>query len=94
MRKYNYDDNDEFREDIDKFFDENNESPANYDDLLQEEFAIQEARIDVQNRDIDIKMMRTAVRICEKTFLWCFLSVPTRMKMIADAYKKLKKLEE
>ena len=48
MRQFNYDDNDEFREDIDKFFDGDNddENDKNYDDLIKEELAIQEARLD------------------------------------------------
>lgn len=96
MRKFNYDDNDDFREDIDKFFEDDGEgdSDGGYDDFLKEEFAIQEARVAVQNREINYKMMRAAVRICEKTFLWTFYSIPTRMKMISDAYKKLRKLED
>ena len=97
MRQFNYDDNDEFREDIDKFFDGNNDDEnesGNYDDLIKEELAIQEARLDVQHREIDYKMMRTAIRVCEKTFLWSFYSIPTRMKMISETYRKLRKLEE
>jgi hypothetical protein len=92
MRHFNYDDNDEFHEDIDKFFD--NEDSGGYDDLIKEEFDLQEARLDVQHREINYKMMRTAIRFCEKTFLWSFYSIPTRLKMISETYKKLRKLEE
>lgn len=95
MRNFNYDENEDFREDIDKFFEQDGESGAeSYDDFLKEEFAIQEAKIAIQNRDVNIRLMRTAVRICEKTFLWCFYSIPTRMRMISETYKKLKKLED
>jgi hypothetical protein len=94
MRKFNYDDDDddEFREDIDKFFGEG--SANSYDDFIEEEFAIQEAKINLQHREINLKMMRTSVRICEKTFLWSFYSIPTRLKMISETYKKIRKLEE
>ena len=91
MRRFDYDDNEEFRDDVDKFFDENS---SNYDDFIAEEFALEQARIDIAHRDIDYKIMRTAVRFCEKTFMWSFYSLPTRLKMIADTYEKLRKLEE
>jgi hypothetical protein len=91
MRRFDYDDNDEFREDVDKFFDENS---GNYDDFLAEEFALQEAKIGIQHREMDLRLMRTAIKICENTFMWSFYSLPTRLKMISDTYKKLRKLEE
>ena len=95
MRQFNYDDNDEFRDDIDKFFeDHDDESSGDYENFLKEEFAVQEAKIAIQNRELNLKIMRTAIRMCEKTFLWSFYSIPTRMKMISETYKKLRKLED
>ncbi len=92
MRKFDYDDNDDFREDIDKFF--NNEDFEKYDEMIEEEFELQKAQIDIAHRDINGRIMRTAVRICEKTFLWSFYSLPTRLRMIAESYKKLRKIED
>lgn len=97
MRRFNYDDNDEFPEDVDKFFNEepsNNNDSDSYDDYLAEEFALQEAKIGLKHREIDLRIMRTAIKICENTFMWSFYSLPTRLKMISDTYKKLRKLEE
>jgi len=91
MRRFDYDDNDEFREDVDKFFEENS---GGYDDFLAEEFAIQEAKIGIQHREMDLRLMRTAIKVCENTFMWSFYSLSTRLKMISDTYKKLRKLEE
>lgn len=91
MRRFDYDENDEFREDVDKFFDENSD---NYDDFLAEEFALQEAKLGIQHREMDLRLMRTAIKVCENTFMWSFYSLPTRLKMISDTYKKLRKLEE
>ena len=92
MRRFNYDDNDEFRDDIDKFFNDN--EPDTYEEFVKEEIALQEAHLDISYREINIRIMRTAVRICEKSFWWSFYSHPTRIKMIADTYKKLKSLED
>jgi hypothetical protein len=91
MRRFNYDDNDEFREDIDKFF--NDDELDTYEELVSQEIAMQEAQIDLSYKDLNVRIMRTAVRICEKSFWWSFYSQPTRIKMIADTYKKLKSLE-
>lgn len=95
MRRFNYDDNDEFPDDADQFSNDKNHEPNNgYEDYLAEEFALQEARINIQHRQIDFRMMRAAIKLCENTFMWSFYSLPTRLKMISDTYKKLRKLEE
>ena len=91
MRRFNYDDNDEFREDIDRFF---NEEVEKYEKLVEEEFALQEAQLDIAYREFNHKVMRTAVRICEKSFWWSFYSPTTRVKMILDTYAKLKKVDD
>ena len=91
MRKFDYDDNEEFRDDVDKFF---NEEAAKYEEMVNEELAIQEAQIEVAYRELNHRTLRAAVRICEKSWFWGFYSVNTRMRMISDVYLKLKNLED
>ena len=91
MRRFDYDDNEEFRDDVDKFF---NEEAAKYEEMVNEEMAIQEAQIEVAYRELSHRTLRAAVRICEKSWFWGFYSVNTRMRMISDVYLKLKNLED
>lgn len=94
MRRFDYDNNDdEYREDVDKFFNEDSDADR-YEELVEEELALQEAQLDVAFRELNHRTLRAAIRICEKSFWWSFYSVKTRMKMINEAYSRLKKMEE
>lgn len=90
MRKFNQDD-DEFREESDRFF---NENASRYEELVEEEIAMQEAQLDIAHREISNRLFRTAIRVCERSFFWSFYSLSTRLKMITEAVKRLRKLEE
>jgi hypothetical protein len=95
MRRFNYDDNEEYREDVDKFFgEENQEVDEQFGDVDYEERMIQDLQIDFAYRDLNHRLLRTAIRICEKSFLWWFFSQNTRLKMIEKAYETLRDLEE
>lgn len=105
MRRFEYDDNEEFREDVDKFFNNNDDDDEDgdgdgdrnadrYEEMIEQEMAIQEAQLDVAYRELNHRAMNAAIRVCEKSFWWGFYSINTRMKMIAEAYHKLKNLEE
>jgi hypothetical protein len=96
MRRFNYDDNEEFRDDVDKFFgdeDDDLDEMEKYQDLVEEQFALEEAQIEIEYSKLNQRILQTAVSICEKSFWWSFFSLHTRTKMITDTYKKLKKLE-
>ena len=96
MRRFNYDDNEEYREDVDKFFAEGQEdlSPEQYKAIMEQEMAIEQLQIRFVYRDLNHRVLRTAIRMCEKSFWWWFYSQDTRLRMIDRAYKRLRKLEE
>lgn len=96
MRRFNYDDNEEFRDDVDKFFrdDMDGVTPEEYKILMEQESIMEEMQNKMANRDLNYRLLRASVRICEKTFWWRFYSIATRLKHIETAFKQLKKLEE
>lgn len=99
MRRFDYEQNDEYREDVDNFFggEENNASlelPVELKNMLEEEQAMQQLQLHFAYREINHRILRTAIKVCERSFWWRFRSLNTRLKMIATAYKKLKRLEE
>jgi len=98
MRRFNYDDNDEYREDVDKFFSEEQGegdlSDEQYEAIMEEERAIQQLQIRFVNRDLNHRMFRMAIRTCEKSIWWWICRNATKLKMIENAYKHLRKLEE
>jgi hypothetical protein len=97
MRKFNYDDNEDYREDVDRFFEDSQEqilTPEEYKALVENEQALQEFQLRLAHRDLNHRALRAAIRMCEKSFFWRFLFLDTRLKRIDRAYKKLRKLEE
>jgi len=97
MRRFNYDDNEEYREDVDKFFSEEGEgdlSDEQYKAIIEEERAIQQLQIRFVHRDLNHRILRTAIRACEKSIWWRFCRHTTKLKMIDATYKQLRKLEE
>lgn len=86
MRRFDYDDNEEFREDVDNFF---RDSADFFED---DEHDLQQS-VDFVMRDLNLRIMRTAIRMLEKSIWWKFSSLNTRLKMIDKTYKKLKKLQ-
>lgn len=98
MRRFNYEDNDEYREDVDKFFSEEQAegdlSDEDYKIIMEEEKAMQQMQINFVNRDLNHRILRTAIRTCEKSIWWWFSKHATKLKMIQTAYKQFRKLEE
>jgi hypothetical protein len=96
MRRFNYEDNEDFREDVDKFFNEKGESGITEEQFkaIMEEETIQELQIKFVYRDLNHRLLRTAIRTCEKSFWWWFRSQDARLKMIEKAYETLRILEE
>jgi hypothetical protein len=96
MRRFNYDENEEYREDVDKFFSEEGGdiSDEQYKAIMEEEMQLQQLQVRFVYRDLNHRVLRSAIRMCEKSFWWWFYSQDTRLRMIDRAYKRLRKLEE
>ena len=82
MRRFDFDENED---DVDKFFDENAEN----DDVSEMQIELSFAY-----RDLNQKLLKNVIKVCEKSFWWKFYSLTTRLMMIRGTYENLKKLEE
>jgi hypothetical protein len=83
MRRFDYDENEEFRDDVDRFFQEN-------EDFFTDDESLQNS-IDFVNHDFNLRIVRTTIRMLEKSFWWKFYSLNTRLKMIEKTFKRIKK---
>ena len=94
MRRFDYDENEEYREDVDKFFEADNEiSPGQFNSIIREENEIQELQLEFVNRDLNYRILRSAIKMCEKTFFWSFRSHISRLNMIKETYNRFRELE-
>lgn len=98
MRRFNYDENEDNREEVDNFFNEDGDLNDNdfndFDDFDIDDEIMQELHYEILNREANNRLLKTTLRLCEKSFWWRFYSVDQKIEYIEKVYAKLKKLEE
>jgi len=89
MRRFEYDDSDDFfRDDLENFFDEEEHEHFS----VPKGELINVLQLDLVEADLNMKLLSLSVRTLEKTFLWKFRSPKTKIKMISEMYKEMVKL--
>lgn len=98
MRRFDYDDNEEYREDVDNFFGGEEGAtfitPEEYKAILQEEREMQQLQIDIVHRELNERLLMRVTKMLEKSFWWRFYSLETRLRMIEKAYRRMKRISE
>lgn len=99
MRRFDYDDNEDYREDVDNFFDgEGDEAegitPEEYRSIVKEEQQMQQMQLGLVHRELNDRLMFKTIKMLERGFWWRFYSVDTKLKMIEKAYRRMKKINE
>ncbi|MEI8270965.1 MAG: hypothetical protein WCG45_06395 [bacterium] len=94
MRRFDYDNNeDEFRNEVDKFFnDGEGKSDTSYPYPLPMDMDITiegEDAFILAEKEFNLKIYRTAVKIAENSFFWRFYSFNTRLNIINKIYKDI-----
>lgn len=91
MRKFNYDENDEYSREVEKFFEN---VPTEEEKEVEEKLVQDELQMGLFYRELNYKTLRQAIHMAEKSFFWRFYSVSTRLNHIQSIYERLKDLEE
>ena len=91
MRRFNYDDNDDYQDEVDSFFadelDFEDEMAAMIDSELMEM-----ASISFVSHDLNQRLLRSAIQISEKSVFWKLRSLDKKLEIIAKTYFSLKVL--
>ncbi len=98
MRYFPYDDNDDYKEEIDRFFSEDEED----DDVEgDEDIFILDDDIDLDSLsllnyktksiwvDVDADILEFAIQILENSFFWKFRTRKTKLKLLKKTYYEL-----
>lgn len=96
MKRFDFEDDEENDDEEEDIFDEgsNPMTPKEYRELLAEERALEQETVELEYLGIGNKLMREAVRVCEKSFFWKFYGLQTRLDMISKAYTRLKNIRD
>lgn len=91
MRRFDYDDNEDHRKEVDNFFSNDELTPEDYEQFINDEKFDVEFKI--VNQEMNHRLLRTSVKIAENSFFWKFYSLDTKLQMIDKIYTKLRILE-
>lgn len=99
MRRFDYDENEDYQDGVDNFFDEEDEdfedvTPEWTKAMVEEDIKIQQLHVSLAYRELNDRLLANAIQVVENSFWWKFYSLSTRLKMISQAYETLKTLEE
>src|SRR5690606_42136085 len=98
MRRFDFDDNEEYREEVDNLFGEMEEgasclTPEEYKAIVEEERAMQQIQVGLAQRDMNQRLLARTIKTLEKSFFWRFYSLNTRLQMIERTFRRLRRLE-
>lgn len=95
MRRFNYGENEDYRDDNKFFEDEDHEEYDEYegDDRYEEEVNLLEIiHINLEAIDINRRILSSAIKIAEKSFLWRLWPINWKLNVISNIYHTLDSL--
>jgi len=100
MKRYDFDENDNSKDDYDDFSeeegdfidDDEDDDEMQEHDFLENEDMLRELEISFQENQNKQKTISQAIKICSQSFFWRFYSNQTKLKMIEQCYYRLTEL--
>jgi len=94
MRRFNFDEDDPDRDEIERFLESEEGqqfvmSPEQYKDLIEEELALYNVKYQHEQQKNNFKILLASINLLKKSFLWRFQSLDTKLNRIEKTYKKL-----
>lgn len=88
MRHFDYED-DEFRHEVERFFGDDEA------DFIEDEYKdeiLHAMQLEIEENNLNLKLLRTTIKMLEKSIWWRFYSFRTKLRMIGKAYLVFDKL--
>ena len=87
MRRFDYEGNDEYQDDIDQFFDEEDD-----EEYMGDASLVEIVHTNLFSLDLNRKLLIAAIKVAEKSFFWKFWPMEWKLKAISDTYHTLDRL--
>jgi hypothetical protein len=90
--KRDFNDDDDFR--LDGFFgmDDDDEDEEGFEMVGANSEIIGFAQIDLMSSELDQRLLETTIAFLEKSFWWKFKSADSKLRLIEQTYKRLRKV--
>ena len=95
MKRFDYDENEDFKDDGSPFYGPENEgdiSPEEYAEMMRRQDTLSLMQIELANLDLRQRLLFKATKMLEKSFWWKFKSAKVRLAEISLAYHTLRML--
>jgi hypothetical protein len=92
MKRFNYDENEDFQDDNPLFHETGDEdiSPEEYAEMMERREAIELMQIELASLDLRQRLLFKTVKLLEKSFWWKFKSASNKLIEISKMYHRLK----
>lgn len=88
--KRNFNDDDDFR--LDRFFYMDDDGDEEFENYGGNSEIISFAHIELMSSGLDQRLLETTISFLEKSFWWKFKSADAKLRLIEEAYKRLRKV--
>jgi len=99
MRRFNFDDSDEGRRNVNDFLGDDDEgegselTPEEYEQIVSQQAFLAQMQLESIHKDLSQRLLSRVIRTLEKSNLfWRFYSHDTQLKMIAKTYRVFENL--
>lgn len=93
MRRFNYDDNDDYQYEVDSFFSDELDFDEEESMMIETEL-MELANAVFVSYEINQKLLKLSIQTAKKSFFWKFRSLDKKLEIIAKIYFSLKVLIE
>lgn len=101
MSKFGYKNNDDYDDDDYEDYNEDDsdlefedEDDELYNDLLEQEVALQADQLDMMEKENNQRIINDALNLNKNSWFWCFYSLETKLKMINKTFMFMKRLTD
>ena len=95
MRRFNFEDDDFEKEEVERFLDESQDyliTPEEYQKIIEDEIDLYDKKLEVLEQKTNYTVLRFSAKLLEKSFWWKFYSLDTKLKYIKKTFNELKSL--
>lgn len=90
MKRFNFEDNEEFPDERVPDLEELTESE--YEQLVEHAEFVDLKNLNLREFDLNQKLVYKAIKLCENNFLWKFRTTKKKLLLVKEAYEYLKAL--
>jgi len=90
MRRFEYDENEEYQEDVDNFLQDIEGyfvPPDQYESMALQQQQVIHGQLEAVHKDLNQRLLFSVINMLQKSFFWKFKSFNSKLRAISKAYQ-------